>query len=65
MAKTATLIRFTEEQLAALDALAAKSGQSIASLIRWCLDRSLPTLAANIERNAVPSESTIDVKPKS
>lgn len=61
--KTATVIRFTDEQLTVLDTLSVKSGKSIAALVRWCLDKSLPILAGNIERSlAVPSESTIDTK---
>lgn len=58
--KTATVIRFTDEQLTVLDTLSVKSGKSIAALVRWCVDKSLPTLAGNIERNSVPIESTID-----
>jgi hypothetical protein len=59
-----TLIRLPEPQRAQLDALAAQSGNSVAALIRWCLDRSLPTLAGNIARNTVPNESTIDTNSK-
>jgi len=44
-------IRLDPDQRAALDALAAKSGQSVAALIRWCIKNSLPVLAENIEAN--------------
>ncbi len=60
-------IRFTEEQLVALDALSIKSGHSIAALVRWCVEKSLPALVGNIERSLiapVPNESTIDTNSK-
>ncbi len=49
-------IRFTEEQLVALDALSIKSGHSIAALVRWCVEKSLPTLTANLEASVKASE---------
>lgn len=61
--KQETKIRFETDTLDKLDALSARSGRSIAALVRWCVDKSLPTLAGNIERSlAVPIESTIDTK---
>lgn len=63
--KTATLIRFEPDTLTKLDALAEKSGHSIASLVRWCVEKSLPTLAGNIDRAlVVPNESTIDTNSR-
>jgi hypothetical protein len=55
------------DQRALLDALSAKSGIPVAAMIRWCVTKSLPTLAGNIERSLaqVPNQSTIDVKPGS
>ena len=50
--KQETKIRLDPDQRAALDALAVKSGHSVAALIRWCVKNSLSVLAANIERNA-------------
>jgi hypothetical protein len=61
--KIATRIRFTAEQLAALDALSQRSNQPLAALVRWCVDNSIARLTANIDANLrVPTESTIDNK---
>jgi len=49
------IITLDPAQRAKLDTLAASSGHSVAALIRWCIDNSLPTLAGNIERNSVPT----------
>jgi predicted DNA-binding protein len=62
MAKTATLIRFTDEQHVKLSALSLQSGHSVAALVRWCVEKSLPALAGNIEQQV--NESTIDTSSK-
>lgn len=50
--KTATLIRLEDEQLAALDALAAQHGKSLAALIRWCVQDALPRLTRKLVSEA-------------
>ena len=64
--KQSIQIRLDQEQLELLDSLSLKSGHSLAALVRWCVTKSLPRLAENIDHNLrtqVPNESTIDTKP--
>lgn len=56
-----TLIRFEPDVLTRLNALAEQSGNSVAALVRWCVDKSLPVVAVNIERNAKTDASTQSV----
>lgn len=49
--KERTQIRLDPAQREKLDALSLRSGQSVAALIRWCIEKSLPTLQENIDRN--------------
>lgn len=57
--KTATLVRFEDEQLSALDELSVQHGKSLAALIRWCVTDSLPRLKDKLVADAGRSNEPV------
>jgi predicted DNA-binding protein len=53
-----TQIRFEPDTLNRLIALSQQSGHSVPALVRWCVEKSLPTLAGNIERSLGDNNGT-------